>query len=427
MLANYRATLALPGARTLTIVCALAWLTSSVYGLGVVLAIQEATGSFATAGTVAGAFALGTALLAPLRGRLVDRRGPRLLLPLASLHAALVIGLLVAGAAPAAVLGVLAFLCGATVPPLIAVARTRWAQLAGSAEAARPAHALNAVLADVAAVAGPALVAGLALTVGAAPAIAVFLPGTLVAAIVLGRPSTATAAAPATRPRPEVPAGAGAVHDGSARRARRPRGIPGGAAFQLIVAIEGLLAVAFGAFDVIAPGVGADAGAPALGATALAGFAAGSAAAGFWSGAADAVAPPARRLVTGLAVTTIAFAAASLTPTVLSVALAAVPAGAGVGLAFVAILQLIDDMVPEERAVEAFTWLTAGGGLGAAGGTVVAGHLIADGQARAALLVCVAAVLLSAACGVVAVRRRPALHHHASRDQREAATSSSVG
>lgn len=410
MLANYRAILALPGARTLALVCALAWLTNSVYGLGVVLAIQEATGSFATAGLVAGAFALGSALLAPLRGRLVDRRGPRLLLPHAGVHAALVVALLVAGAAPAVVLAVLAFLSGATVPPLIAVARTRWVQLTGSPEAARPAHALNAVLADVAAVAGPALVAGLALTVGAAPTIAVFLPGTLAAAIVLGRPSTVAAAAPAARSHPEAAAG-----------------IPGGAAFQLIVAIEGLLAVAFGAFDVIAPGVAAEAGAPALGATALAGFAAGSAAAGFWSGAADAVAPPARRLVTGLAVTTVAFAAASVAPTVLSVALAAVPAGAGVGLAFVAILQLIDELVPEERAVEAFTWLTAGGGLGAAGGTVVAGQLIAGGQARAALLACVVAVLLAAACGVVAVRRRPTLHHHASRDQREVATSSSVG
>ncbi len=151
---------------------------------------------------------------------------------------ALVVGLLVAGAVPAAVLGVLAFLCGATVPPLIAVARTRWAQLAGSAEAARPAHALNAVLADVAAVAGPRSSRGWRSPSARRPAIAVFLPGTLVAAIVLGRPSTAGAAAPATGPRPEVPAGAGAVHDGSARRARRPRGIPGGAAFQLIVAIE---------------------------------------------------------------------------------------------------------------------------------------------------------------------------------------------
>ncbi len=413
MLSTYRATLALPGARTLTLVCALAWLTNSISGLGIVLAIHEATGSFATAGTVAGAFALGTALLAPLRGRLVDRRGPQLMRPLAAGHVVLLLALLAAGAAPAAALIALAFLSGATVPPLIAVARTRWTRLAGSPEAARPAHALNAVIADAAAVAGPAAIAGLAALIGAAPAMAVALPGTLVAAGLLGGSADgASRVAPAPRP---------------AARSRWQgwRGIPGGAAFRMIVATEALLAVAFGAFDVIAPGIGAASGSPSLGAAALAGFAAGSAAAGLWSGAATVVAAPGQRLLAGLCLTAAAFAAASATPTVLGVVLAALPAGAGVGLAFVAILQLIDDVVPEDRATEAFTWLTAGGGLGATAGTILAGQLVDAGRLRGALLLCAAAVLLAALGAVVVAGRRP--HHHHGRDQLEAETSSRVG
>lgn len=425
MLSTYRATLALPGARTLAIACALAWLTTSTYGLGLILAVHHATGSFGVAGTAAGAFALGTALLAPWRGRLVDRRGPHVLRPLAVTHALLVAILLAtADAVPPAATAGIAVLAGALVPPLIAVARTRWTQLASSPDDARPGHALNAVLADTSSVVGPVAVAALAVVTGPGLAVALFLPGLLAAAGLLARGTPAAASratATASRddvtpdPEPEVPA------------ARVARGIPGGAGFRMLLATETLLAVAFGAFDLIAPALGAASGSPNLGAAALAAFAGGSAAAGLWSGAINEAARPARRLLGGLLLTAATFAVASAAPSVLVLAAAGVPAGVGVGLAFVAVLELLDAVVPEDRSVEAFTWLTAGGGLGAAAGAILAGRLIAAGHDAAAVALCAIAVGVAALWAAVTPRPRGARGHGREGDQRAAATSSSVG
>jgi MFS family permease len=61
----------------------LGWLSFGGYGLAIVLAVESATGSFVVAGAAVAAFSAGSALLAPVRGRFVDRRGPRALAYLA--------------------------------------------------------------------------------------------------------------------------------------------------------------------------------------------------------------------------------------------------------------------------------------------------------------------------------------------------------
>lgn len=416
MLSAYRATLALPGARTLTLVCALAWLTTSTYGLGLVLLLEATTGSFATAGLGAGAFALGTALLAPWRGRLVDRRGPGTLWPLTALHLGALAALIAAADRLAALTATaLALLAGSFAPPLIAVARTRWAELtATAAHGARPGHALNAALGDLANVLGPALVATLALLIGPAAALAIFLPGLAVAAAILGRGRSTRA--PRSAP------------DRLREPRRWPRGMPGGAGFRMLLAAETLLAIGFGALDLAAPAAGAAQGSPSAGAAALGAFAAGSAAAGLWSGAVQRVGAPQRRLLAGLAVMAASLGLVSVVPAVAAIALAAVPAGVGAGLAFVAVLELLDEVVPPGRSTEAFTWLTAGGGAGAAAGSVVSGHLAAAGAIGAALL------LSSAAAATAAIWVAVASAHvgadgrgHPPGDQCDAPTSSSVG
>ena len=59
-----------------------------INALAIVLYLREQTGSFAVAGAVSGSLALGSALGAPVQGRLVDRIGPRrVLLPVAIVHA----------------------------------------------------------------------------------------------------------------------------------------------------------------------------------------------------------------------------------------------------------------------------------------------------------------------------------------------------
>ncbi len=82
----YIALLARPGARALALACAAGWLAFAGITLAIVLLVQEGTGSFAVAGLAVGGFAAGAGALAPVRGRLVDRRGAAALLCLGAAY-----------------------------------------------------------------------------------------------------------------------------------------------------------------------------------------------------------------------------------------------------------------------------------------------------------------------------------------------------
>ena len=128
--------------------------------------MQEATRSLALAGTASAATALASGLLAPVRGRLVDRYGQRRCLPaMAVAFAAALVGVVaVAGPGPAAVTATvgLAAAAGATAPPLGASMRVLWLSLVGQGPRLQTAYALDAVLDELLFVAGPLPGGGLA-------------------------------------------------------------------------------------------------------------------------------------------------------------------------------------------------------------------------------------------------------------------------
>src|SRR3954468_13717831 len=98
--------------------------------LAIVLFLRERTGSYAAAGIVSAAFALGAGAAAPLSGRLVDRFGHRrVLVPLALVHGG-ALALLV-GLAPLRTPGALplpaAVVAGPAIPPISASMRPLWA------------------------------------------------------------------------------------------------------------------------------------------------------------------------------------------------------------------------------------------------------------------------------------------------------------
>ena len=78
---SYLAVLGLPQARPVLLASLVGRLSTATGPLSVVLFVQEATGSLALAGTASAATALASGLLAPVRGRLVDRYGQRRCLP----------------------------------------------------------------------------------------------------------------------------------------------------------------------------------------------------------------------------------------------------------------------------------------------------------------------------------------------------------
>src|SRR6478735_1591152 len=92
----YRRIFATPHVLSLTAASVMARLPVGMVGIGLVIFVHARSGSFGTAGAAAGAYTIGLALTAPLLGRLVDRRGPRPVLPPAALLSSAAIAGLVA-------------------------------------------------------------------------------------------------------------------------------------------------------------------------------------------------------------------------------------------------------------------------------------------------------------------------------------------
>lgn len=174
-MAVYGRILRSPGIALLITATTIGRLPFAINGLAIVLFLGEATGSFAIAGVTTGALALGSALGAPLAGRIVDRRGVGMLVPLALVHAAAVLAIWALGVAdaPTPALVLTAFLAGSAFPPSGAVLRSRWGELLGDPELVRGAYALDSVTIEVSFVAGPLITAAVVVLAGAEVALGV--------------------------------------------------------------------------------------------------------------------------------------------------------------------------------------------------------------------------------------------------------------
>jgi MFS family permease len=378
----YRSLLAGAGARRLAIASALGWLGFGALSLAIVLTVQRAAGSSSTAGVALAGFALGSGVLAPARGRLVDRYGPRrALVPFAVASGAALLGLAAAASsegAPEWLLVATATLGGLTVPPLIASARVVWPQVVAP-EALPPAYGIQALLGDLGGVGGPALagaVAALASPAGALIACAL-LP-VAGAALLAGLPW------PASTPR----AGRGGALSSPGMRT-------------LVLADAGLYA-GLGALEVALPAVAAREGAAASAALPLAAFAAASAVASLVYGARPAA--PGRRYVLGSLALTAACLPLAALGTIWGLAAVLVAAGAAFAAVNVAVYALLDLVAPEGAGAEALTWLTTAGAAGTAAGAAAAGALAGAGNLEGALAL--PAVGAAVAAVVVIARRR---------------------
>jgi MFS family permease len=124
---SYRALLSLPGARGPVIASTLGSVPIGMFGLAILLLARDASGSYAEAGRVAGAFGLANAVGAVAQGRLMDRHGqPPVLRAVAAGHVLALGGLVAAaeGGAPAGVLMLLAAAGGACLPQLPSAMRS---------------------------------------------------------------------------------------------------------------------------------------------------------------------------------------------------------------------------------------------------------------------------------------------------------------
>ena len=162
-------------------------LSYGMVSLSLVLAVKEATNSYAVAGTVMALFGLTSVFLSPARAGLIDRYGPRrALLPMATTYALLLTGLAFTASwsgSSGVLLGVLAMSAGASTPPLGPVMRALWSDLVPDKRLLQRAYSLDSVAEELLFVTGPLLVGLLVRvtvpSVGLAVSAALVLTGSL--------------------------------------------------------------------------------------------------------------------------------------------------------------------------------------------------------------------------------------------------------
>src|SRR3954471_15796964 len=106
-------------------------LPSSMVPLALLLMVQEQTGSYAVAGGVSATYGIATALIAPVLGRLADRRSPRIVLFVQSAVYPLLLATMAAvvpRGAPVPALLAAAAAVGASTPLVAGTVRALWSR-----------------------------------------------------------------------------------------------------------------------------------------------------------------------------------------------------------------------------------------------------------------------------------------------------------
>lgn len=352
----------------------------SMLPLGVVLFATDETGSSATTGALVAAFLLASAL-APVRGRIVDRRGPPALIAFAAACSAGLIALWAAGAAGASgeALVALGALTGAVLPPLGPFTRAVWgASLRERGERLQHVYALDSAGEEAALIVAPLIVAAIFAAGSSGGALLVAALGLLAGTAAVARSDLTAALAPLR----EQPAHA---------RTRMPT------ALWLVIASLLGPGAALGALNVSVPSLTRAAGSPASAGLLLATLAIGTTAGGLLSGRHAWRRPPIRRLAVLELVFAVALAAAAATSDRLElVAVALAIAGAAVGTLFVTVYVLVDELTPAGSGTRSFAWLAAANNAGIAVGAATAGALI-SGHTEAS------GMWLAAACALLGV------------------------
>jgi len=351
---------AAPGAPALITSSILARLPLAMFSIALLVHAQRLTGSFAVAGVVSAAYAIASAVSAPLLGGLVDRHGQTAVLIGGATTTSL--ALLAAGllprSAPPVVLVALAAAAGAATPPLDACVRTLLPRLAPDPDRLRTLFAFESAVLEVTFVLGPPLALGVGelWSTGAALVLsgATMLAGTLAFAT---RPASRRWRPDAATPR----------HRGGSLRS------PGIRTLVLILAGTG---AAFGATE-----VGVTATAHALGHTAAAGpllglWGAGSFVGGIVATRRGGGARTPRGVTVLLAALGLTHGALILTTgSMLALGATITLAGATIAPTVASLYSLVDSAAPSGTQTEAFSWLLTATLVGESLGAAAAGVL----------------------------------------------------
>jgi MFS family permease len=374
--------------KSLFVTAVVARLPLATFTIGTLVHVQHLTGSYAAAGTAAGALAIGQGVGGPALGRLADRRGQtRVLIGAAAAAAAALcsLGALPVGA-PLPIVLALAAALGLATPPISACLRALIPALFPGR--LRRMYAVDAAATEATWVSGPPL----ALAVGSLWGTGIAL---VAAGLVLIAATTVFALSPASRRwRP-------------AERTGRPAGnVMASPAMRMLVGCMTGAGVVFGATE-----VGVTAAAGSLGHTAFAGTLLGLWGVGSLLGGIVAARRGGGAGGRGFAVLLgllgaghAALSAAS--GGIVALAVVITLAGSMIAPVLASAYAMVDDAAPAGTVTEAFAWLATASAIGTSIGAATGGALADSTGPAGAFLLAGAAGLAAAIIALVPVGHR---------------------
>lgn len=381
MLTSYSRVLSKPGTALFSGTGLIARLPMSMVGLGVVLLVSAATGSYGVAGAVSAAYMLANAVLAILQGRLMDNLGQSRVLPVASGIFAVSMVLLIWSVQadwPIAASYVFAALSGASLPQIGSCVRARWSHVLSDSGEVQTAYALEAVADEAVFICGPILVTVLATAwdpvAGLIVAIVACVGGTI---------------AFSAQRRTEPPA-----HRHHRASGTRPK-MPWATVIPLAV-VSAALGTLFGAAEVTTVAFAGEQGNRAYAGGLLALWALGSLASGVVTGAVQWRRGPTVRVRWGAVAMACAMVPLYFVESVPVMGLVLLVGGVAIAPTMVASLSLTERVVPAGRLTEGMAIMQTGLVAGVAPGAIFSGLVIDAHGASAAFLVCVAAGVIAA-------------------------------
>ncbi len=386
--ARYVEILRLPHVAPLLLASMLARLPYGLYALAAILYLAEARGSYAVAGLVDGAFAIGAAVGTPWQSRLIDRLGQRRVLLPAALLDALATGLLIAlteADAPTIALVACGLVGGLAIPGIGGALRTLWPQLLrGRDDLIATAFALDSVAVELLFTAGP-LIAAIVITV-ASPMAALVVSAvcSLVGTVMfVARP-------PSRDWRPHAESGS-----------HGPLGALRSAGVRTVVFSSLPVGFCFGAVEISLPAFAEQHGARELAGVLLAAWSVASVAGGLAYGARTWPGSLGSIYVWLSILLPLGYLPALLSPSIAAMALLILPAGLLIAPLGAAGNELIARVAPAGAATEAYAWPVTAILVGFAAGTAVGGALVEASDWHA----CFVAAAVAAAIGAVVVYR----------------------
>ncbi|MEO5766399.1 MAG: MFS transporter [Casimicrobiaceae bacterium] len=380
--ARYRAFLRQPDVPMLLVTALVTRMPVGTLSLSLLLHVRALSDSFATAGAAVGACLFASAVTAPLLGRIVDRRGPGLILVVTGLVCPATLAVVLFARPLGLASGTLiafAALGGAFLPPISVLMRTMWRHRFDDERMRMMAFSIDGVLIELAFTLGPIIVATVLAAASARAAFAVAIVFTALAVPLL-------ALSPALKDWP--------------RSAEGKRHLLGPLTEPRLIAVYGvtfLFTFCLGLTEVAYPGYATFAGAPPLAGVLLAINSAGSALGGLVYGALHLQTRADRQLPRILAAMTVPIALQAATASGVALGALAFVAGTLIAPVFALTAMLVTTIAPPRYATEAFTWtatcIVSGIGAGQAlGGRLLEGpgyptvFTLAAGAALAAAL-----------------------------------------